>query len=481
MRAVLESREKAALVRMEELRAKFQRVRVALADANAVICFNAPLAMARPALDDEMMNRPSGSTPQQTDQLLRSLRTRERWSRSGFWVTISAPTLTALFVPLTEGRGDVWWPRLGCAVTVSVYLYALYRLSLRRTLPTRLQQRRAIDFRITMRVLLVVSPVGGWLVGWWTALPHTAGLVVPLVLALLCLGINFRGVVWSQSGGSKALTTCLFAVVGLPASLLCGDGLLAMLLVGFRQPDPELVLAAWGVALISLLRLLYSTYAEHDFVGVVGDAGRLEELPEDLAEALVADWVRRRALRRSDRTDTSLILALANSANTTIAVGDLRGGSPLPFTHTPTVAQAEMVLRVAGSALDTLDELRRRDERRQAFHDKDVLFARGMVQEVRAGLARRLHRREESALDHFAASARYEEAGMPNMAALIRMWANTELCAAFSAPEDALQALRAIADDEGLLATIRRTAWLTAEIMYRLRDLVPHQATFALP
>ncbi|WP_308294270.1 hypothetical protein [Streptomyces sp. ST2-7A] len=37
MRAVLESREKAALVRVEELRAEFERVRVALAEAEEVL------------------------------------------------------------------------------------------------------------------------------------------------------------------------------------------------------------------------------------------------------------------------------------------------------------------------------------------------------------------------------------------------------------------------------------------------------------
>ncbi|WP_340384253.1 hypothetical protein U5640_40725 [Streptomyces sp. SS7] len=416
------------------------------------------------------MNRSSGSTPQPTDHLLDHVRSRDRLSRYSFWITILAPTWAALFGPLAEGRGEVWWPRLGCAVTVSVELYVQHRLALRRTLPTRLRLRRRADVWLALTVLLVVSPVGGWLIGWWTALPRTAGLVVPLVLSLLGFTAGIRQIAWSQSGGPQALAGCLFTVVSIPAALLCGDGVLALLLVGFRQPDPELILAAWGVALLSLLRLLHRTSADHDVYGVLNDAAMLRKLPRELVEAAVDDWVRRRALRRPDRLDTSLVLALTSTAQSTAAFSDLKGRTPVPFMPTPTSAQAEMLLGVARSAIDTIAVLAGRDEGRRGPQDKDVLFARGMIQQVHATLAQREQRREEAAAGLSAAGAHYAEAGMPNLAALTRLLANGELCTAFFAPEDALRDLRAVADDESLVGIVRRTAWACAEAMRRVRD-----------
>ncbi|MEW2397110.1 hypothetical protein [Streptomyces sp. NPDC046862] len=419
------------------------------------------------------MSRPAGKPANDPESLYAALRSTERLSRIGFLMTVLMPTWFALVVPLPDGQDGVWWPRLACAATVSLHLYGQHRLILRRTLPARQRMRRRIDIYVLVAVLVTVSPVGEWLAGLWSGLPGPVALGLPLLFTVVVGMSNLRPLMWTQSGGGKALAACLSGLLLFPARILCADGIPALLIAGFRHPDRSLSLAACGIAVIALIMWACRTAAEHDIYGALADAHALRRTPGVIAEAEVRHWVRQRAVGRTGGIDTSLILGLTTVAQSAVMFSDLNGRMPIRVRHPLTLDQSERLLHLARMALDTLDEMRTPDGGGQPSADRDVLFARAMVHQVSATLAQRLHEREDAASHYFAAADHYAEAEMTNSAALCRIWGHVELGAAFFVPADALEGLEAVRDDERLVRIVRRLAGTIAEIMRAVRDHGP--------
>ncbi|GAA5705409.1 hypothetical protein [Streptomyces avermitilis] len=414
------------------------------------------------------MTRPPDDSATHADAANAFTRPTRRFHQFAFWAPILAPIVLALSIPLPDGQVQALWPRLGCAVTVSLHLLAEHRTAQRRILPVRHRARRSLNLRFLLAALVVVSPLGGLLGDAWAALPDATAVALPIVLAVLGAKISMREISWMLNS-RRPLRWIVFFALRLPAKPLCSNGILVFLVAGFRRPETHLVLAAWAVGVISLLWWAHQVVIEHDLRGAVGDVLALGKVPDDVAREAVVHWAEQSATAPSGETDTALVIVLCSLGQAKVVGGPPFGVSPFLRDGRSDGDGADRLIALAQIALETIDETRRTSDGR-AVADRPVLFARAMLQQALALRAQQLNRPEDAAAHYLASAREHEAARIPNMAGICRIWSYGALAVAFFAPRDALDGLAAVADDDRLLPLVRKLAATTGQLALDLRE-----------